>query len=110
MRTLNIDECAAFLNINVVTAYKMAKRGELPGAKIGRAWVFLEDDLVTYLRAEVCRQQQVRIDQSEKKEPGPLTDLSKIDIISCFPAIRRKSGGRRWFRTPHFVLPDIPES
>ena len=65
MRTLDIDECAEFLKINRVTAMTMAARGELPGAKIGRAWVFLEDDLVEYLRLQVRVQQRQRAAEYE---------------------------------------------
>lgn len=60
MKTLNLEDCAAFLKIDPSTAQKLAARGELPGAKIGRAWVFLEDDLVAYLRSKVHAQMSER--------------------------------------------------
>jgi excisionase family DNA binding protein len=60
MRTLDIDECAEFLKIERTHALKLAGNGTLPGAKIGRAWVFLEDDVVEYLRAEVRKQMRER--------------------------------------------------
>ncbi len=60
MKTLDIDECAEFLKINRETALTMAGAGKLPGAKIGRAWVFLLDDLVEYLKAQVRLQQRQR--------------------------------------------------
>lgn len=55
-RTFDIDECADFLKVDRNTALKLAQRGDLPGAKIGRAWVFLEDDVVEYLRVQVRHQ------------------------------------------------------
>lgn len=108
MRTLNIKECAEFFKINLITAYEMAARGELPGAKIGRAWVFLEDDLVEYLRREVRRQQQERQSRSgrEDSSPQPRPDPARVDVISAFPAIQRRRRGRR---TPLPILPDPPE-
>ena len=60
MRTLDLEECAEFLKVNRATALELAGKGELPGAKIGRAWVFLEDDLVEYLRVKVKQQQRER--------------------------------------------------
>jgi len=60
MQTLGIDECAEFLKVDRTTALKLAGNGTLPGAKIGRAWVFLEDDLVDYLRNEARRQARER--------------------------------------------------
>jgi len=47
--TLDLNEAANFLKISETTAQEMAASGELPGAKIGRAWVFLADDLVAWL-------------------------------------------------------------
>lgn len=57
MRTLDIEECAEFLKISKTTAIELAGDGVLPGAKVGRAWVFLECDLIDHLK-EVVRQQQ----------------------------------------------------
>jgi hypothetical protein len=99
MRTLNINECAEFLKINVTTASELAAGGTLPGAKIGRAWVFLEDDLVDYLRAEVRRQQGLR--RGTQSEPESAKSLTRVDQVATFPAVRRK---RRQTRSP---LPDL---
>ncbi|MGP1666151.1 MAG: helix-turn-helix domain-containing protein [Rhodanobacter sp.] len=52
MKTYDINETAEFLKVDRATALGLAGSGELPGAKVGRAWVFLESDLVDYLRAE----------------------------------------------------------
>lgn len=60
MRTLDIVECAEFLKIERTHALTLAGNGTLPGAKIGRSWVFLEDDLVEYLRAEARKQMRER--------------------------------------------------
>lgn len=37
---LTIDEVAALLNISAAKAYHLAKRGEIPGRRIGREWRF----------------------------------------------------------------------
>ena len=55
-KTLDIEECAALLKVNRTTALELAGKGIVPGAKIGRAWVFIEDDVLNYLRLEVERQ------------------------------------------------------
>jgi excisionase family DNA binding protein len=60
MKTLDIEQCAAFLRIHKVTAYEMAAKGELPGAKIGRAWVFLEEELINYVKRKAQEQQEER--------------------------------------------------
>lgn len=64
-KTYNIAECAQFLHIHETTAQELAKLGELPGCQIGRAWVFLEDDLVAYLRDQVRTQQMQRLAEQE---------------------------------------------
>ena len=64
-RTLDLGEAAAFLKISEATAQEMAASGELPGAKIGRAWVFLLDDLAEWLRAQVKAQREERKAQRE---------------------------------------------
>ena len=105
MRTFDIDECAVFLNINRTTASELAASGVLPGAKIGRAWVFLEDDMVEYLRAEVRKQQHERYIKAQSATPAlmPSIDYAKLDTLATFSAIR----GRHRRRTT--VLPKLPE-
>lgn len=65
MRTLDIDECAEFFKIQRTHALKLAGAGEIPGAKIGKSWVFLEDDLADYLRAQVRQQSRERAAEHE---------------------------------------------
>ncbi len=65
MKTLSLEETARFLKIHTETVSRLAKTGELPGAKLGRAWVFLEEDLVDYLREQIQAQQTMRVRESE---------------------------------------------
>jgi excisionase family DNA binding protein len=51
MGTLNLEQAAVFLHLHPVTLQRMAKRGDIPAAKLGRRWIFLEIDLVACLRA-----------------------------------------------------------
>ena len=52
MKTLNLAEAAEFLHAGEETVREKAVAGEIPGAKIGRAWVFIDIDLAEYLRAQ----------------------------------------------------------
>lgn len=74
MKTLNLEETARFLKVHIETVGRLAKTGQLPGAKIGRSWVFLEEDLIEYLREQIQAQQTMRVEKSEVREP---TDNSK---------------------------------
>lgn len=51
MRTLNLREAAKSLHLHPKELRQRAKAGRIPGAKVGRAWVFLEDDLAAHVRS-----------------------------------------------------------
>ena len=56
MITHNIETAAAFLNVSADTMKDLAGSGVVPGAKIGKAWVFTDEALEEYLRSEIARQ------------------------------------------------------
>ena len=62
MKTLDLKEAAAFLHLHPHTLEAKARAGEVPGAKPGKCWVFLEVDLADWLRA------QYRAPKQEKGE------------------------------------------
>lgn len=94
MKTYDINETAEFLKVDRATALGLAGSGELPGAKVGRAWVFLESDLVDYLRDRVRRETTERKEETalrQRKSKEPL-------IYAAKPFNRRKR-----------ELPKLPE-
>ena len=52
LRILNLQEAAALLCVHKTTLSERAKAGLVPAAKVGRAWTFIEQDLVTFLREQ----------------------------------------------------------
>ncbi|MGH9806834.1 MAG: helix-turn-helix domain-containing protein [Terriglobia bacterium] len=50
METFGLQQAANFLRCHPEELRRRAKAGLIPGAKVGRAWVFLEEDLAAYLR------------------------------------------------------------
>jgi excisionase family DNA binding protein len=48
---LTAVEVANFLRIHPSTVYRMAKRGELPGFKIGSDWRFSPGDIAEWLKS-----------------------------------------------------------
>ena len=58
MKTLALSEAAAFLKMHPEEVRRRAKFGAIPGAKAGRAWVFIEEDLAGYLRSLYPRSRQ----------------------------------------------------
>ncbi|WP_407663546.1 helix-turn-helix domain-containing protein [Methylomonas albis] len=55
MSTLDLQQAAELLRIHPVTLQSKAKAGEIPGAKIGKCWVFVEIDLIGYIRSQYSR-------------------------------------------------------
>jgi excisionase family DNA binding protein len=51
MTTLRLESAAALLGISPVTLRKRAAVGTVPGYKPGKAWVFLEAELLDYLKS-----------------------------------------------------------
>ncbi len=51
MNTFNLAEAAAFLKVHPQTLRRMTLEGVIDGSKVGKAWVFIEEDLVKYIRS-----------------------------------------------------------
>jgi hypothetical protein len=93
MVTLNVEECAAMLKVERKMILRLAGR-ELRGTKIGRAWVFLESDVLDFLRDRI--EQQMATNTCAR--------LAKNEFsIENIPTHRRRRA------TPKRVLPPLPE-
>lgn len=64
MKPLDLLTAAEFLGLHPVTLRGKARRGEIPGAKIGRSWIFLEVDLIDHIRS----QYPLRVMQGDRQE------------------------------------------
>lgn len=51
MNTLNAEEAAALLHLNVKRVQSLARAGKLPAARVGRKWLFRRHDLEALLGA-----------------------------------------------------------
>ena len=52
MEDVDLLAAAELLRVHPVTLREKARRGEVPGAKIGKCWVFVDVDLIDYIRAQ----------------------------------------------------------
>lgn len=50
--TVDADEAAAILKIHQQTVKEKARKGDLPGTRIGRRWVFVTADLLAIVRGD----------------------------------------------------------
>lgn len=101
METLDINECAEFLKIERSHALKLAGEGVLPGAKIGRAWVFLKEDLVEYLRTQVRLQMRQRAAEQEVQEGLDKSVKAAVAAAGRSPLARARKERRN--------LPDLDQ-
>lgn len=91
MRSLDLEECAAYLKVDRTTVLKLAMQGVLPGAKIGRSWVFPEDELAAFLSSEVKRQQAER----RELQSAPSSALDMHPTRSVPDVLTKRKRGQR---------------
>ena len=59
--TLTLQTASDLMNIHTKTALGLIARGELPACKVGRAYVILYKDVMTYIERLVVRQTAERM-------------------------------------------------
>ena len=54
---LTVDQVAEFLRLHVMTVYRLAKEGKIPGFKVGNRWRFHKTALENWMvdRAQVAQ-------------------------------------------------------
>lgn len=60
MNLLGLPEAAQFLRISTDTLRDLAAAGTVPAAKISKEWIFSQEDLAAYVKAEIARQTKER--------------------------------------------------
>lgn len=86
MLTFTLLEAAAFLKIHPEELRQRAKAGLIPGAKVGRAWVFLQDDLAAYLRSLYSRHwQALQVTLRKEVEACHFADVAQSGGSMCSP-------------------------
>lgn len=68
MATCNIAEAARLLKVHEETVAQMIRDHKLPAAKIGRAWVMLERDVIEYIEREIQLQTAARLGRTTPLE------------------------------------------
>lgn len=82
MNTLDLIEAARFLKADEETIREKAAAGEIPGAKIGRKWVFLDVDLAEYLRSQYGAQREEKACRSTRGKDRQSGGLSSVSTES----------------------------
>ena len=81
MKTLDLQEAAAFLRMNPETLRQKTKAGIIPGAKPGKSWVYVEEDLIAFLRSQYAG----------PAEPVRVTDAN--EEVTCHSIDATRLGG-----------------
>lgn len=55
MSTLNTEECAKLLSVSKSHLERLARSKEIPAMKPGRSWVFIEEDVLEWMRSKYRR-------------------------------------------------------
>lgn len=71
---IDADECAALLRCTPEQVEELARKGEIPGFKVGRPWLFVRADLLAYLATKARMEAEERRSKVmvEKVAPGPV--------------------------------------
>lgn len=97
IRTLNIDEACQLLHTHKSTLYQKIASGEIPAARIGRSWIFVELDLVDYIRKQYkAESQEVRCHSTNRKAPIAGMSTSRSQAVAEFDSLlARKTKSKR---------------
>ncbi|TDA46211.1 helix-turn-helix domain-containing protein [Burkholderia pyrrocinia] len=106
MRTFDLQECADFLKVDRTTAMKLAQQGDIVGARIGRAWVFLEDDVVAFLREQAQQQTLERLEGRTTPNHADIDRRTQAAIQRQLLQPAARKPGRTARALPR--LPDLP--
>jgi excisionase family DNA binding protein len=102
LETIGLEDAARLLRLAPSTLRKRAAAGRLPGAKIGRQWVFVRTDLVELIRQQAKERERayrsvdvaaLRFDSRWRLEKG----ASKLvrEIASKHRGLLRRRQGER---------------
>ncbi|MGC8529683.1 MAG: helix-turn-helix domain-containing protein [Leptospirillia bacterium] len=67
MKTLGLKEAANALLLAPESLRQLAASGRIPGARIGKRWVFLEEDLKEFIRSRYTKKRQALESLEAKK-------------------------------------------
>ncbi|RJG01379.1 helix-turn-helix domain-containing protein [Noviherbaspirillum sedimenti] len=58
---LDAAQTAALLHAEAETILQLARNGTLPGTRIGKAWIFLREDVMAFLKEQMYEEASRRI-------------------------------------------------
>lgn len=86
VETIDSSECADLLRCTADQVEEMARAGDIPGLKIGRSWLFVRHDLLSYLADKSREEAQER---RAKRQPNvtQITQKPRRRLPPSLPAL-----------------------
>lgn len=81
-QTFNLEEAANFLKMSPSALRQKTKKGDIKGAKPAKRWVYLQQDLVDYIRSQYTVSVEI-----------PLSDSQFMEKQLCHYTNGKKAGG-----------------
>ncbi len=50
---MTVEEVAAYLKLSKITVYKLVKKGQLPGFRVGNSWRFRKDRILEIMSEQM---------------------------------------------------------
>ena len=100
-RTLTLDQAAELLNTTSETVSDCIHNRGLPAAKIGRAFVLVDDDVIAWLRGQYGKFQEAPCGSisAANEERGGLTSV-RSPASELAAALARRTGPKRRKQPP----------
>ncbi len=77
MSICNITEAARLMKVHEETVASLIREHKLPAAKIGRAWVMLERDVLEYVERQIQMQSAARLGRPIQEGRRPVSLASR---------------------------------
>ena len=90
MQTFGLHDAANFLHMNPESLRQKVKAGNIPGAKVGKSWVFILEDLAQYIGSLY----------PDIRQAVQVSDFKEVDKCHFTAETKAKSGG-------HVLLPQM---
>lgn len=93
--TLSLDEAAQLLKTSADTVSECIRFRGLPAAKIGRAWVLVDDDVIGWLRQQYGPQEDASRESLTVPMPPHASALALREALAPRPKASRRGAAKR---------------
>lgn len=101
-QTMDLASVASYLGAKAETVAQLARNGELPGAQIGKGWIFLREDVLAFLRMRIAQETDARRAAKAGTHPQDPREAALTELHAVAVAYPRG-------RTRRTVLPPLPD-